>query len=590
MLRVYICLSLLSCFAYGSLDIEKYNEKKIVDATLLLESVGVDNLCHPSTDDFSPYFPKCSKKSEHSHFEWPIISSIHSNLEFGRYLTDAAPSTEATESKDVVFYIQNGLLAFLCVCTAALAAGLTLGLLSIEPLSLLIKIRTASSEEEKRQASSLLPIVRQHHMLLVTLLLLNSIANEALPLFLDKLVPSYAAIILSVTLVLFFGEIIPSAVFTGPDRIRIASNLAPLVKIVMCLLYPIAYPISRLLDIFLHDDEDSAFTRGELSALVRIQFEERMALKKQRKKERLMAAPSREQQGDSSMIVNKELNWQHECRISEREDSRVSAAARSSSLHSDEVNMIEGALGMKTKTALDIYTRMRHIFAIPFDTVLTEEKIVDIYSSGFSRVPIYTRQLDDDSDRSAVVGILLTRTLMVVNNDDSRLVSTLPLQTPVCVAPTISLIDLINLLQTPCNGNKGGHMALVCARPLLAEQCFNDGVKLSHKVGVMGLVTLEDCLEELLQEEIYDEMDRQEVAEMKIARSAFQRWRNYVIIKRDKPGILVDDNDEPAIMKVVDEAKKLHAVEQGESSPLLIHYSRGSKPSSEKKTTFFGMF
>ena len=45
---------------------------------------------------------------------------------------------------------------------------------------------------------------------------------QALPLFLDRIVPSYMAIILSVTLVLFFGEIIPSAIFTvryAPDEI-----------------------------------------------------------------------------------------------------------------------------------------------------------------------------------------------------------------------------------------------------------------------------------------------------------------------------------------------------------------------------------
>jgi len=32
---------------------------------------------------------------------------------------------------------------------------------------------------------------------------------EALPLFLDKMMPEYLAIIVSVTAVLFFGEVIP---------------------------------------------------------------------------------------------------------------------------------------------------------------------------------------------------------------------------------------------------------------------------------------------------------------------------------------------------------------------------------------------
>ena len=56
---------------------------------------------------------------------------------------------------------------------------------------------------------------KDHHLLLVSLLLVNAAVNEALPIFLDSLVPSWLAIVLSVTLVLFFGEIIPSAIFTG---------------------------------------------------------------------------------------------------------------------------------------------------------------------------------------------------------------------------------------------------------------------------------------------------------------------------------------------------------------------------------------
>lgn len=53
--------------------------------------------------------------------------------------------------------------------------------------------------------------------MLVTLLLCNAAAVEALPLCLDELVPSVVAIILSVTGVLAFGEIIPQALCTGPS-------------------------------------------------------------------------------------------------------------------------------------------------------------------------------------------------------------------------------------------------------------------------------------------------------------------------------------------------------------------------------------
>jgi CBS domain containing-hemolysin-like protein len=131
-------------------------------------------------------------------------------------LSEGGTSEEEIHSfdDDPWFYLLHAAGAFACVTTAALAAGLTMGLLSLDPLMLLIKMRAGATQREKDQAAALLPIVKQHHLLLVTLLLLNSIANEALPLFLEVLVSPIVAVILSVTFVLFFGEIIPSAVFT----------------------------------------------------------------------------------------------------------------------------------------------------------------------------------------------------------------------------------------------------------------------------------------------------------------------------------------------------------------------------------------
>jgi CBS domain containing-hemolysin-like protein len=144
----------------------------------------------------------------------------------------------------------NVLMSLVCVCVAALAAGLTMGMLSIEPLSLMIKMRCGTAKEIS-QAEAILPLIRQRHLLLVTLLLLNSISNEALPLFLDQLVPSYAAVLISVTMVLIFGEIVPSAIFTGPDQISMAAAMSPLVKLVKMLLMLVAWPTAKLLDFFL---------------------------------------------------------------------------------------------------------------------------------------------------------------------------------------------------------------------------------------------------------------------------------------------------------------------------------------------------
>lgn len=60
-------------------------------------------------------------------------------------------------------------------------------------------------------------MIDHHHWMLVTLLLCNAAALESLPLFLDKMVPEIIAIVLSVTFVLIFGEIIPMSICTGPN-------------------------------------------------------------------------------------------------------------------------------------------------------------------------------------------------------------------------------------------------------------------------------------------------------------------------------------------------------------------------------------
>lgn len=168
----------------------------------------------------------------------------------------------------------NAIMTVVCIIGSGLAAGLTQGLLSIDSLELKVKMRSGT-EEEKFHASRVLSIVQNHHLLLVSLLLFNAAANEALPLFLDAMVPSWVALILSVTLVMLCGDIIPSAIFTGPNQLRIASFLAPFVRIILVLFWPVSYPISVLLDAIVGaEDPVTLLNRKEISALIRIQQEE----------------------------------------------------------------------------------------------------------------------------------------------------------------------------------------------------------------------------------------------------------------------------------------------------------------------------
>lgn len=198
--RVAVCcywiLSLLlsvpsskATHAEESLVISSSTNDELRNAWALLVSNGFQ-VCRPDPDDSArlSFVPSCSSSN--------LLVRGHD------YTVRRRMITEQDEEKELGWLL-NLLGALICVCIAALAAGLTLGLLGLDPLMLLIKERAGATEEERARAKNLLPIVKQHHLLLVTLLLMNSIANEALPIFLEHIVSPAIAVILSVTLVLF---------------------------------------------------------------------------------------------------------------------------------------------------------------------------------------------------------------------------------------------------------------------------------------------------------------------------------------------------------------------------------------------------
>eukprot|EP01111_Echinosteliopsis_oligospora_P009092 TRINITY_DN2602_c0_g1_i9.p1 TRINITY_DN2602_c0_g1~~TRINITY_DN2602_c0_g1_i9.p1 ORF type:complete len:156 (-),score=24.38 TRINITY_DN2602_c0_g1_i9:102-569(-) len=113
-----------------------------------------------------------------------------------------------------MFYIDIAIVVVI-VLIAGMTSGLTMGLMSLDALNLEI-IKNSGEEKLRRCAEKILPLVKRHHLLLVTLLLTNAIANETLPLFLDNLLHPIAAIGISVSAVLLFGEVIPQAICSAP--------------------------------------------------------------------------------------------------------------------------------------------------------------------------------------------------------------------------------------------------------------------------------------------------------------------------------------------------------------------------------------
>jgi metal transporter CNNM len=106
--------------------------------------------------------------------------------------------------------------------------------------------------------------------------LCNALALETLPIFLDRIVPSTYAILISVTAVLLVGEVIPQAICIGPQQLYIAECTAPLVTFLCYITSPISWPIAKSLDAMLGEHKLTRFTNDQLKGLVKMHCVEYM--------------------------------------------------------------------------------------------------------------------------------------------------------------------------------------------------------------------------------------------------------------------------------------------------------------------------
>ena len=182
-------------------------------------------------------------------------------------------------------------VSLFCVIMGGITSGLNVSLLSVDQQKLDLQITmeknrikdqikaqrgltespaTDSSEihsEKIEMCEKLKPIIKDHHLLLVTILLANASAMEALPVFLDDLVAPWFAVVISVTFVLIFGEIIPQALFAS-DPITVGSKLSWLVRAFQFVLFPIAKPIAWLLDQCIAVHHPTYYTPDEIEAMI----------------------------------------------------------------------------------------------------------------------------------------------------------------------------------------------------------------------------------------------------------------------------------------------------------------------------------
>ena len=383
----------------------------------------------------------------------------------------------------------NLIAVIVCIACGACAAGLTMGLLSLDGLKLKVKVVTGS-EEEKKSISRLLPILEDHHFLLCVLLLFNALANEAMPLFLDHLVPSWAAVIVSVTLVLLFGEILPTAIFSGPSQIQIVSSFVPLVRLLMFVFYPVARPLASLLDIWLgeENDEDDYYSREELAAMVRILRSKGAAIPYTEKAEVI-----------SPMYENKKIVAAARASKGrdDGEDSDSDGDTEEEPLTPYEVNVITGVLGLAKISILDVLTPLDQVDMLSDSQVLDEKTITAVVKAGHSRLPVFK-----GSNRKNIIGVFRSKLLIDKDPEDALGMNTFNLRAPLVVGAGQSPLTVLNLFQ---QGHS--HMAMVSHDPAALLDCIKRGGTPSNSFEPVGIITLEDIIEAMLQSQIYDEDD-----------------------------------------------------------------------------------
>ncbi|MCO5610305.1 hypothetical protein L7F22_064541 [Adiantum nelumboides] len=284
------------------------------------------------------------------------------------------------------------------VLFAGLMSGLTLGLMSLGLVDLEVLTKSGTPRDRK-YAAKILPVVRNQHLLLCTLLLGNALAMEALPIFLDALVAAWGAILISVTLILLFGEILPQSVCSRYG-LAVGAAMTPVVRLLVFVFFPVTYPISKLLDFLLGKGHVALFRRAELKTLV---------------------------------------------------DMHGNEAGKGGELTHDETTIIAGALELHQKTAKDAMTPIASTFSIDVNAKLDMNTMTLIMTKGHSRVPVYS------GTPTNIIGLILVKNLLTTRPEEElRVRQHATIRKIPRVEESMPLYDILNEFQ------KGhSHMAAV---------------------------------------------------------------------------------------------------------------------------------
>ncbi|KAM9726607.1 metal transporter CNNM1 [Menidia menidia] len=331
-------------------------------------------------------------------------------------------------------WLQAG-VSVLLLGLSALCSGLNISMLSLDPVELRV-LQNSGTEKEQKYARKIESVRKHGNYILCTVVLGNVLTNTCFVVWMCQILGMTALSTASCTLGIFFiGEILPHSV-ASRHSLAIASKTLCATRLLMLVFFPIAYPVSKILDIMLHQEISSFYTREKLVAMLNV------------------------------------TDPYHD-------------------LVKEELNIIQGALELRTKTVEDVLTPLSDCYMLSSDAVLDFCTMSDVMQSGFTRIPVY------ENERSNIVDILFVKDLAFVDPDDCTPLKTITqfYKHPMHCVFSDTKLDV--MLEEFKRGKS--HLAVV--------QRVNSEGEGDPFYEVMGIVTLEDVIEEIIKSEIVDETD-----------------------------------------------------------------------------------
>uniref|UniRef100_A0A8D0AZ38 Metal transporter n=1 Tax=Salvator merianae TaxID=96440 RepID=A0A8D0AZ38_SALMN len=311
-------------------------------------------------------------------------------------------------------------------------SGLNLGLMALDPMDLRI-VKNCGTPKEKQYATMIEPIRRTGNYLLCSLLLGNVLVNVSLTILFDIIFgANLVAIVVSTIGIVIIGEIVPQAVCSR-HGLAVGAKTVYITWFVMFLTFPLSYPISKMLDCLLGQEMGTIYNREKLMEMLRL------------------AEPYID-------------------------------------LLEEELNIIQGALELRTKTVEHVMTPLQDCFLIQSSAILDFNTMTEIMESGYTRIPIY------ENERGNIVDMLYVKDLAFVDPDDCTPLKTITkfYNHPVHYVAHNTKLEVV--LEEFKKGKS--HLAIV--------QKMKD---VDHTSEVVGVITLEDVIEEIIKSEILDESD-----------------------------------------------------------------------------------